>query len=242
MAKQKYSGILLLRRKGLTAPMEDYLKAIYSLQQKGMNATTLALAKEMKVSPPSATSMMKKLADWKLVRHTLYLGVRLTPLGEKIALEVIRHHRLLELYLSHSLGYSWDEVHQEAEKLEHFISEDFESRMSQALGNPKRDPHGAPIPTKKGTWEEIPSFSLASASPKNCLIMQEVEDEDPELLRYLSQLGLYPGVEISVLEKHPFEGPLYLRIGKSHHYLGHKVADRIRVILKKKRRKEVKEK
>jgi len=222
--------------------MEDYLKAIYTLQQKGMEATTLALARVMKVSPPSATSMMKKLAEWKLARHTPYLGVRLTPLGEKITLEIIRHHRLLELYLSHSLGYSWDEVHQEAETLEHFISEDLESRMSQTLGNPKRDPHGAPIPTKRGTWKDTPSFSLASASPNDCLIMQEVEDEDPKFLRYLGQLGLYPGVEISVLEKEPFEGPICLRIGESQHYLGHEAASRIRVIFKKKQRKEEKEK
>ncbi len=234
MAKKENSQILKMRRKGLTAQMEDYVKVIYTLQQKEKEVTTQALAEAMKVRAPSATSMMKKLASWHLVEHTRYQGVRLTPAGEKIALEILRHHRLLELYLARAMGYSWDEVHQEAERLEHFISEDFEDKMSQLLGNPEWDPHGSPIPSKSGAWSDIPSFPLAFASENDCLLVQEVEDEDQEFLRYLGQLGLYPGVEIQVKEKHPFHGPLCIGIGNIRHYLGYEAASRIRVARKTK--------
>ncbi|MFN4182415.1 MAG: metal-dependent transcriptional regulator, partial [bacterium] len=150
MAKKFRSIIQQMRRKGLTTAMEDYVKAIYLLGEKGKEVTTTELAQALKVRPPSATGMMKKLATWKILKHTPYRGVRLTPLGKRLALEIVRHHRLLELYLTVSMGYSWDNVHQEAEHLEHFISEDFEEKMNALLNNPKKDPHGSPIPGTDG--------------------------------------------------------------------------------------------
>ncbi|MHA2611399.1 MAG: metal-dependent transcriptional regulator [bacterium JZ-2024 1] len=234
MTKKYRSVIEQMRRKGLTSAMEDYVKAIYLLEQKGNKVTTTELAGMLKVRPPSVTGMMKKLASWKLLQHTPYRGVRLTPIGKRVALEIVRHHRLLELYLTSSMGYSWDMVHQEAEHLEHFISEDFEEKMNELLNNPEKDPHGSPIPRKDGKCCKTPSFLLSSASPHDRLVVQEVEDEDPEFLRYLDRLHLRPGSEIEVLEKHPFQGPLRIKIGNTQVWLDWEAARRISAVYQRK--------
>jgi len=197
----------------LSAASEDYLKTIYKLSEGDETVSTQALAARLNVAPPSATAMMKKLAAMKLVRHEKYRGVELTPAGEKIALEVIRHHRLIETYLAEVLGVAWDKVHDEAERLEHVLSEEVEAKMAAALNHPLRDPHGAPIPTLNGevardNWERL-SDSREGISA----IVRRVSDENAELLRHLSEINLVPGTPIEVLRAAPEEGVLQLKIG-----------------------------
>ncbi|MCS6859029.1 MAG: metal-dependent transcriptional regulator [Abditibacteriales bacterium] len=211
----------------LSQAVEDYLKVIYKLQRENERVTTTDLAKAMKVSPASVTNMVKKLAKMRLVQHTSYQGVGLTKAGEKVALEVVRHHRLLELYLKEALGYSWDQVHDEAEKLEHHISEEFEERIFEALGRPAFDPHGDPIPTKDGKIQATDFDPLSEAEPGDVLVIRRVDDGDPELLRYLAELGLTPMVTIEVMSKQPFNGPLIVRVGESQHAVGREVARNI---------------
>ncbi|NIR50131.1 metal-dependent transcriptional regulator [candidate division KSB1 bacterium] len=213
----------------ITQTVQDYLKIIYKLGSKGETVTTNAIAERLNVSQASVTGMIKKLAELKLVTHTPYRGVELTQAGRKIALEIIRHHRLLELYLAQALGYSWDEVHDEAEKLEHVISEDFETRMAEALGNPTTDPHGAPIPSKDGEIVERSLVPLTQAKAGQRVTIEQVSDSDPTMLRYLGDLGIYPKVEIDVLEKAPFDGPLLIQLGDNQHHLGETVTDNILV-------------
>ncbi len=214
---------------------EDYLKAIYKIGATGRPVTTNAIAERMGVSQASATGMIKKLAELKLIRHTPYRGVELTAAGRKVALEIIRHHRLLELYLAQALGYSWDQVHDEAEKLEHVISEEFERRMAEFLGHPTTDPHGAPIPSKDGEMIERDLFPLSESEAGQTVRIEQVSDRDPEMLRYLGSLGIYPQVEIEVLEKGPFDGPLRIRLRRRVHHLGQRVTDN--VLVSKVRRK-----
>ncbi len=211
----------------LSQAVEDYLKVIYKLQQENKRVTTTDLARAMKVSPASVTNMIKKLAKMRLVQHTSYQGVGLTKAGEKVALEVVRHHRLLELYLKEALGYSWDQVHDEAEKLEHHISEEFEEKIFEALGRPAFDPHGDPIPTKEGEIHATDFDPLSDAEPGDVLVIRRVDDGDPELLRYLEGLGLLPMVTIEVMGKQPFNGPLTVRVGDVHHALGRELASNI---------------
>ena len=174
-----------------------------------------------------AAAMIKKLAELKLIHHTPYHGVELTQAGEKIALEIIRHHRLLELYLAEALGYSWDRVHDEAEKLEHVISEEFEDKIAEFLENPSRDPHGASIPTKDGAIEERALIPLTSAEAGQTVKIERVGDNKPEMLRYLSDIGIYPKVIIDVIKKAPFGGPLLIKVGKKKHYLGEELTNNI---------------
>src|SRR3989304_6680339 len=148
----------------ITQAIQDYLKVIYKIEETGGSPTTNIIAERLNVTQPSVTGMTKKLAEMNLITYTPYQGVQLTEAGRKIALEVIRHHRLLELYLARAMGYSWDRVHQEAEKLEHFISEEFEDKMAEMLGQPTSDPHGAPIPAKDGTIAVLDSVRLTSLS------------------------------------------------------------------------------
>ncbi len=213
----------------ITQAIQDYLKTIYKLGTDGKPVTTNAIAERLEVSQASVTGMMKKLADLKLISHTPYYGVELTASGRKIALEIIRHHRLLELYLAEALGYSWDRVHEEAEKLEHVISEEFEDRMAEFLGHPKTDPHGAPIPTKDGKIEERELSRLTTAASGQKVRVEQVSDKDPEMLRYLGKIGIYPDVELQVIDKAPFDGPLTVRIGKTEHHLGSGLTDNILV-------------
>ncbi len=216
-------------RNGVTQSAEDYLKTIYKLQSSGARVTTNDLAKALKVAPASVTNMAKKLAESGLLRHTKHRGVALTPSGEKIALEMIRHHRLLELYLLEAMGYSWDRVHDEAEKLEHHISEEFEERIDQLLGHRKRDPHGDPIPDRNGAIEAREESLMAELNVGQSAVVSRVSDEDPAVLRYLKQLGLVLDTRIVLTKKAPFNGPLELRIGRSRQTVGHELARTIHV-------------
>ena len=196
----------------ITHAVQDYVKAIYMVGLDEGPVTTTALADRLDVSAASATSMMKRLAEMNLVTHTPYQGVVLTKVGRKIALEVIRHHRLLELYLREVLGYSIEEVHDEAERLEHVISEAFEDRIDRALGFPTHDPHGDPIPSKTGEMPPHAWRSLADAETGRRIVIRRVSDHDPGRLHYLRSLGLLPDVELEVIDRAPYNGPLRLRV------------------------------
>jgi DtxR family Mn-dependent transcriptional regulator len=213
----------------LSEAVQDYLKVIYKLQQQGGVVSTSALAEAMDVTAASATGMVKKLAGLKLVRHNPYQGVTLTRAGEKMALEVIRHHRLLELYLAEALGYTWDKVHEEAERLEHAISEEFEEKIFEALGRPTRDPHGDPIPAKDGTVVAAEHDRLSDLEPGATGVIRQVSDSDAEVLRYLGTRGLVPDTAVEVLDKAPFNGPITIKTGESSHILGRDLARHIRV-------------
>lgn len=214
----------------ITPSMEDYLKAIYMLQQQGGDVTTSLLSLQLGgFKPGSVTGMIKKLAELNLVTHTPYQGVRLTEAGEKIALEVLRHHRLLELYLVEALGYSWDEVHEEAEALEHYISEKLEARIAARLGQPRFDPHGDPIPTLEGTMPSSASLRLTDVPVGAEARIMRVSDQDAERLRYLADLGLVPGRVVQVTATAPFDGPISLRIGDTVQPIDRRLAHTILV-------------
>ncbi len=215
----------------ISQAMEDYLKTIYKLQERSDQVSTSALADYMGVSPASVTNMCKKLAELNLLEYEPYQGVRFTPAGSKLALEIVRHHRLIELYLAEALGVPWDQVHEEAEKLEHVISEDLEERMATVLGDPQFDPHGAPIPSLTGKMAQQEGGRLADMAPGDKLVVVEVDDRDPELLRYLGEMGIYPGTEIQFIDCAPFKGPLTLGIGGRQQNLGYQAAKSIVVTL-----------
>ncbi len=197
----------------VTHAMEDYLKTIYELSQDQAQVTTSRLAERMNVRPASATGMLKTLAELHLVAHTRYYGVSLTPAGERVALEILRHHRLIERYLVEALGFGWDEVHDEADRLEHVISEKFEARIATLLGNPTTDPHGAPIPAMDGTMPAYSSLSLADVRAGNKYMITRVRgDKYPERLKYLESLGLVPGKTVIVDTFAPFDGPLSISV------------------------------
>jgi DtxR family transcriptional regulator, Mn-dependent transcriptional regulator len=218
-----------MREPVLSQAIEDYLKAIHFLHLTEKRVSTSAIAERLGVAQASVTGMIKKMAEMKLVEHSPYQGVELTTAGEKIALEIIRHHRLLELYLAEAMGYSWDKVHDEAEKLEHVISEEFEDKIDEFLGRPTADPHGAPIPTKDGQMPAVTCFVLSQAEAGDRVVVRMVSDRDPEKLRYLGKIGLFPNIEIDVLEKAPFNGPVHIRINEVSHHLGRELADVILV-------------
>lgn len=213
----------------VTQAMEDYLKAIYRLQEEIDPVTMQRLAEELSISGASVTNMVKRLHELGLVEHARYRNVALTPAGEKVALRVIRHHRLLELYLTESLGFDWDEVHAEAERLEHHVSQALEARIAAALGNPTRDPHGDPIPAADGSIDVVAATMLADLEPGDIAAISRVSDRDPEALRYLGELGVVPGQIVTVLEKLPFEGPIRVLVGEEEHLFGRPLATRITV-------------
>lgn len=216
----------------LSRAEQDYLKAIYHLLRKEQagRVGTVMLAKWLGVSAASVTGMIKKLAEAELVTHHPYQGVALTGQGERAALEMLRHHRLLETFLSEHLGMPWHEVHAEADRLEHDLSESLEDRLAAALGNPTVDPHGAPIPTKEGYLDLPATTSLWDAQTGMCVRIVEVEDEDAALLTHLADLGLTPGTSVEVLTKGPFGGPLHIRVAEREHALGQFVARAIAVM------------
>ncbi len=214
----------------LTPAAEDYLKAILILQGRHGAVTTSRLSQQLAVAPASVTGMIQKLAQMNLVRHERYRGVRLSPTGRRLAVEVVRHHRLLELYLSEALGVPWDEVHEEAERLEHAISEKLEARIDKLLGHPTHDPHGSPIPTPSGEIVLRPTRSLSTVEPVADIVIAEVDDRDPEFLRYLGKLELFPGVRLLVTNKEPFDGPLTLALSTGEVVIGHEAASRIEVL------------
>lgn len=211
----------------LSQAVEDYLKAIYKLEAEGKGASTTRIADALDVSSASATNMIKRLSKMGLVDYQSYKGASLTSSGRKIALEIIRHHRLLELYLLEVMGYSWDEVHDEAEKLEHHISEQFEDKIAELLDNPTHDPHGDPIPTKDGIMPKMETEALTQAEEGHRYMVSRVKNQDPELLRYLEKIGLLPGAKLLVKQKDPFKGPITLNIEDNEQVLGHEVAEHI---------------
>jgi DtxR family transcriptional regulator, Mn-dependent transcriptional regulator len=211
----------------LSPPVEDYLKTVYLLHERAGAATTTGIAAALEVTPASVTGMIKKLAELKLVRHTPYQGVELTRSGEKIALEIVRHHRLLELFLIEALGYSWDEVHAEADVLEHVISEEFEDRIAARLGNPMVDPHGDPIPTKGGTIAVVKERALLTMQPGESAQITHLNDSNSEMLRYAASLGLTPTTRLTLIEVEPFGGSLRVKVGKAEHAIGRELAAQI---------------
>ena len=221
----------------ISQAVENYLKAIYELEEDSGKVTTSALAEKLNVAPASVTGMLQKLDEGrpKLVRYERHHGVVLTLDGRKIALEVIRHHRLLELYLAEALGFEWDRVDAEAEKLEHVISEEFEDKICALLGDPTRDPHGDPIPGKDGSVAPQSRLTLSEVDAGQSARVARVRDDDPALLRYLAELGILPNATLTVAGKAPFDGPLHIRVGVQSdapaHALGKEVTDQVYVEL-----------
>jgi len=214
-----------------TEAVEDYAKALHALAQRCDGpVSTSALAERLGVSAGSVTSMLKRMDEMGLVRHEPYRGALLTERGELVALEVIRHHRLLESYLAEVLGMPWDRVHDEAEVLEHYISEELEERISEALGDPRHDPHGDPIPTAQLDMADDHTVRLADLEPGAVVSFARVSDSDPEMLRYLDERGIRPGSELEVTGRDPFEGPLHVTVGGAEHILGERLAGAIRVV------------
>jgi DtxR family Mn-dependent transcriptional regulator len=212
--------------------VQDYAKAIYSLYRRtGVPVATSALAERLGVSPASASAMLKRLASLGLVTHQPYRGTELTAAGERVALEVIRHHRLLELYLAEALGMPWDRVHDEAEVLEHAISPELSELIAEKLGHPTHDPHGDPIPTADGSIDEQDTVPLADLEAGQSGVFTRISDSDPEMLRYLSERGIAPGDALEVVERQPFDGPLSVRFASHEHALGGTLARMMRVAL-----------
>jgi DtxR family Mn-dependent transcriptional regulator len=210
--------------------IEDYAKTIYAIAHRGEGpATTNALAERLGVTAASASGMCKRLGELGLVVHVPYKGVELTSDGERLALEVIRHHRLLELYLAESLDVPWDRVHAEAEVLEHVLSEELEELISAKLGNPTVDPHGDPIPTADLVIEERATTALADLAAGVHATFVRISDSDPEMLRYLADRGIAPGDQFEVIDKQPFDGPIFARFGDDVHVLGGALARAMRV-------------
>jgi DtxR family transcriptional regulator, Mn-dependent transcriptional regulator len=213
----------------LTISIQDYLKSIYELTENGESASTTALAKKLKISAPSVTGMIQKLASAKpaLVEYQKHQGVTLTKEGKKAALEVIRHHRLLEAWLVQTLGYSWDEVHEEAERLEHVISEEFEQRIAAAMGHPDRDPHGEPIPTADLKMPLDDTTPLSVLRPNQTATIKRVVASDKDLLRYLEGLDLIPGAQLTVKHFSPFDHNLTIKLGRKSLVLGLSITSKI---------------
>lgn len=224
----------------LSGPVEDYLKAIYEIVMRAggegreggeAGASTSEVANALRVAPASATGMIRRLAAQGFVEYEPYRGVQLTATGKRAALRTIRRHRVLETYLSRMLGYLWDEVHDEAERLEHAASDTLIERMSSVLGHPRSDPHGAPIPRADGTVDESPHLALADLAVGQSAYVTRVSDRNPSLLRYLAGISLQPGAHVSLVARAPFEGPLTLRIGNAEHAVGPALAAQVVVEL-----------
>jgi len=215
-------------RSAPTEAIQDYAKAIYGLERRLPGAVmTSALAERLEISPASVTAMLKRMSEAGLVEHEPYHGVRLTAAGEKVALEVIRHHRLLESYLADALGMPWDRVHAEAEVLEHYISEELEERIATALGDPPVDPHGDPIPNRELEISTEDGTALAEMEPGDSGTFSRVSDSNSEMLRYLAERGIRPGTTLLVTERQPFGGPLFIEVGGERHAIGGELAERM---------------
>jgi len=214
----------LLREPPLTRSVEDYLKVIYHLSSQGGFAATSDIASSLDVSPPSVSGMVKRLSETGLIEHVPYRGVQLTHQGRRAALRMIRRHRVLEVYLTQQLGYDWDGVHEEAERLEHAVSDELIERMAGALGDPRYDPHGAPIPTATGEIEEADLTSLADVRVGAVLELRQVGTEDSARLRYLAGQGLVPGVILTVTDRQPFNGPTTVALEAGTRVVGRELA------------------
>lgn len=216
----------------ISAPIQDYAKAVYALQERsGGTVSTTDLAERLGLTPGSVSAMIRKLADLGLVEHERYHGVQLTDRGREVALEVLRHHRLLELFLAEELGMPWDRVHEEAEVLEHVISEDLEQLIANRLGNPTVDPHGDPIPTALFEVEEHPTRSLDELEPGNAGRFVRVSDSEPAMLRYLADEGINLGDRLEVTRRQPFGGPVFVRMGEREQPIGGELARAMRIAL-----------
>ena len=212
----------------ISPSIEDYVKTIYHLQQGGEKVTTKAISGEMGISSASVTGMVKKLADMDLLTHTPYKETTLTAHGEKIALQMIRRHRLLESFLKDILGYPLDRVHDEAEKLEHVISEEFVERMDHVLGRPPTDPHGFPIPDPEGKMVKQDLIPLRDVKIGKSAVVLRVSHRDSPRLHYMEKIGIIPGTVLKILDRKPFEGPILLQIGaKKKEMIGHEIAQQI---------------
>ena len=208
----------------LTASAEDYLKAVYEIERRGTAASTNDLAQELRVAPASVSGMVRRLAEQGLLSHEPYRGARLTAAGRVAALRTIRRHRVIESYLVRALGYPWDRVHEEAERLEHAASDELVDRMAEAAGEPVVDPHGAPIPSRDGAMDERRRASLAELEVGGRGTVSRVRDEDGSLLRHLGELGIRPGAVVAVVERAPFEGPIRLEVDGVERTVGRPVA------------------
>ena len=220
----------------LTGPVEDYLKAIFELESRGTAAETNAIAEMLKIAPASVSGMVRRLADQGLITHERYHGARLTNAGRRAALKTLRRHRVIEAYLTSALGYSWDRVHDEAERLEHAASDELIDRMAAAIGEPETDPHGAPIPNRDLTLEERAAIALATLQPGDSAKVARVSDEDGERLRYLAELGIVPGATVAVIAREPYGGPIALRVGTQSKTIGPELAEQILVSAPKRRK------
>jgi DtxR family Mn-dependent transcriptional regulator len=221
--KEQASGVEGTRPQ-FGAAVEDYLKMIYQLSLESPRVAPATVAEKLGVSQAAVSKMVKRLRARRLVRYGRGPGIVLTEEGLAIALEIVRHHRLLEAYLHRVLGYSWDEVDREAEILEHAISEDFEDRIDRLLGHPTHDPHGSPIPTKDGRVEDVALPTLADLAIGQRGIIRRVSGRDPEMLRYLNELGIVLDTLIQLVERAPFGGPLRVRVGEAEHVIGEGLA------------------
>jgi DtxR family Mn-dependent transcriptional regulator len=204
----------------LTRSVEDYLKAIYQLSPEGRAASTSEIAHLLALSPPSVTGMVKRLSENGLLEHIPYRGVQLTDEGRRAALRMVRRHRLIEAYLVEFLGYSWDTVHEEAERLEHAVSDTMVERMATALGNPDVDPHGDPIPSADGFVQELSCTPLTDIPVGQTVEIHRVHESQPERLRYIASLGLKPGVQVTVTDRQPFDDLVTIEVGGQQHVIG----------------------
>jgi DtxR family transcriptional regulator, Mn-dependent transcriptional regulator len=213
----------------LSGPVEDYLKVIFELEATDGSAGTNEIASALGIAPASVSGMIRRLAEQGWIAHERYRGVRLTRAGKRAALRTIRRHRVIEAYLTTALGYPWDRVHDEAERLEHAASDELIDRMASAIGEPSTDPHGAPIPTREGTIAEERLASLATVPVGKRVRIQRVGDRDAEQLRYLAEIGITPGRQVEVIARAPFDGPIDLRIGRVVRSIGPALARQIAV-------------
>jgi DtxR family transcriptional regulator, Mn-dependent transcriptional regulator len=204
----------------LTRSVEDYLKAIYQLSPEGQPASTSEIAHLLALSPPSVTGMVKRLSEHGLLEHVPYRGVQLTDEGRRAALRMVRRHRLLEAYLVEFLGYSWDTVHDEAERLEHAVSDTMIERMATALGNPDVDPHGDPIPSADGSIHELACTPLSDIPVGETVEIHRVHESQPERLRYIASLGIRPGIMVTVVDRQPFDDLVTIEVGGERHVIG----------------------
>jgi DtxR family Mn-dependent transcriptional regulator len=211
----------------LTGPVEDYLKAIYAIGKGTGAAATNEIAQRLALAPASVSGMVRRLADQGLLAYERYHGVKLTETGRLAALRTLRRHRVIEAYLSRALGYQWDRVHDEAERLEHAASDELVDRMAAMIGEPDVDPHGAPIPTREGAVDQTEYTSLADLAAGTTGVVVRVTDEDPQMLRYLGELSIRPGTRLTVRKRAPFDGPITLAIGKQEFSIGPALAGRV---------------
>ena len=217
-----------VQHEALTRSVEDYLKAIYRLSPPGRTASTSEIAQRLELAPASVSGMVKRLSEQGLLEHVPYKGVQLTAEGRRAALRMLRRHRLIEAYLVAFLGYTWDTVHEEAERLEHAVSDTMIERMAAVLGNPTVDPHGDPIPTRDGDIEEVASVPLSDVPAGARVEVRQVEESQPERLRYIASVGLKPGVHVTVLDRQPFQGPITIEVAGRTHVIGTELGQVVR--------------